>query len=102
MEAAAGAGQPPDCRLEAVLHDIDCWKTAQGQTGPAASEFKSRAAGEITPYLGRRAADRIVACTLPHDEDLLSRIESVLRLFLGEKTAAELTSRVVDASIVRF
>jgi hypothetical protein len=77
------------------------WDARSRQSDPDLQEIKCRVAREITPYLGSQAADRILQAVAEGGDDLLARIEAVLALFLGTRTAGELTGHIVDATIVR-
>jgi hypothetical protein len=97
----ADAGQPRTCTLDSILSEVHTWEADQQANGPAIGEIKSRVVRELAPYLGVRAADRILERVSGEGDDLLARIESALALFLGERAAEELTGHIVDAAIVR-
>lgn len=77
---------------------------AQRQAELAQDSFESlkqRVVRELTPYLGALAAERVLQ-TLPRTgENLLSTLDSTLRLFIGKSAASQLVSRIVDRAIMR-
>ena len=102
----ASVAPPPgemgsECALQPVLEDARRWEIERASADPDSRSMKTHASGAIADYVGARAADRIVEKVSPYSDDLLSRVESVLALFLGCKAAAELTGHVVDGIIVR-
>ncbi len=68
-----------------------------GASGPA---LKRKVASELAPYVGPEAAERILQLVADNGENLLSTVDSALRLFLGKAAASRLTSRIVDRAIL--
>jgi len=54
---------------------------------------------QLAPFLGDRAASRLLQAVSENGQDLLSVIEPVLANFLGDKAAAELVSHLVDTAM---
>ena len=54
---------------------------------------------QLAPFLGDRAANRLLQSVSQNGQDLLSIIEPVLANFLGNKAAAELVSHLVDTAM---
>lgn len=62
---------------------------------------KGRVATRIAPFLGNAATDKILEPVPDTGENLLSTVEPVLALFLGNRAAAHLVNRVVDTALLR-
>lgn len=62
---------------------------------------KGRVATRIAPFLGNAATDKILQPVPDSGENLLSTVEPVLALFLGNRAAAHLVNRVVDTALLR-
>ena len=62
---------------------------------------KGRVATRIAPFLGSAATDKILQPVPDSGENLLSTVEPVLALFLGNRAAAHLVNRVVDTALLR-
>jgi anti-sigma factor ChrR (cupin superfamily) len=92
-EAAREAG------LAGVLESIRGLEARSSAEGEAVKRSVGR---EIRPYLGGRAAIRILQDVSPGGRDLLPAVEPALALFLGRKAASLLVSRIVATSIVRI
>jgi hypothetical protein len=54
---------------------------------------------EIAPFLGERAASRLLRSVSENGQDLLSAIEPVLANFLGDKAAGELVGHLLDTAM---
>jgi hypothetical protein len=81
--------------LPQVLASLRNWESSR----PA---VKRRVASAIEAYLGRQATERVLEPVPESGENVLSTIEPVLALFLGNRTASRLVSHVVTESIVRI
>ena len=82
--------------LQARLKELIAERTkADGRGGM----LQLKVAAEIAPFLGHRAADRLLRSVSENGQDLLCVIEPVLANFLGERAAAELVSHLVDTAI---
>lgn len=101
---AVAAGPPipaPPRPLDTVLREVRAREACLRDHDAELIAIKARAAREIAPFLGHRAADQVLGRVSGQGEDLLFRIESMLALFLGGRAAGELTGHIVDAAIVR-
>jgi hypothetical protein len=85
-------------QILATLHQWEVSRTASAKGEPV----KRRVAAEIEAYLGRQATERVLEPVPESGENMLSTIEPVLALFLGNRTASRLVSHVVTESIVRI
>ena len=99
LQACAAAAQPRPCALGEILKKVRARE--RDLSGARIRDIKSRVARELVPYLGSPAAERVLERVAGEGQDLLSRIESVLALFLGGRAAGELAGRIVDTAIVR-
>jgi hypothetical protein len=85
----------PEALLPQVLASLRNWESSR----PA---VKRKVATAIEAYLGRQATERVLGPVSESGENVLSTIEPVLALFLGNRTASRLVSQVVTESIVRI
>jgi len=85
----------PEALLPHLLASLRNWELSR----PA---VKRRVASAIEAYLGRQATERVLEPVPESGENVLSTIEPVLALFLGNRTASRLVSHVVTESIVRI
>ncbi len=85
----------PEALLPQVLASLRNWESSR----PA---VKRKVAAAIEAYLGRQATERVLGPVPESGENVLSTIEPVLALFLGNRTASRLVSHVVTESIVRI
>ncbi|HEY1341242.1 MAG TPA: hypothetical protein VGF59_27215 [Bryobacteraceae bacterium] len=80
---------------------IDRWRAA-GPPEAIGAAAKRHAAAVAGPYLGFKAAERLLDPAPNTGETLLSTLEPVLRLFLGRRAASRLVTRIAAESIVRI
>jgi hypothetical protein len=101
--ALGNQGEPaPDRTLLARMQSaIQQWEDSAPKTGRTGAPVKRRVANEIAPFLGPEATNSILKPVAESGENLLSSIEPVLALFLGERAAARLVTYVVDAALIR-
>ena len=64
-------------------------------------EVQHKVAAEIAPFLGHRAARKLVLPVAGRDQDLFGIIEPVLANFLGDRAAAELVGHLIDTAMGR-
>ena len=88
------------------LHDL-LTKMREWETGPSGAErtgeaLKQRVAGEIGPYVGKRAAHAILEPVAEDGRNLLSSVSPLLTIFLGRRATENLVSHVVEHAIVRI
>ena len=105
MERIASAIQGdegPAPSVEDLLANLNRLRSSLEQPGVSGAALKQRVKSELIPYIGAEAADRILQPVSPGGENLLSTIESTLRLFLGKAATARVVSRIVDRAIVRI
>src|SRR5579859_1558648 len=79
--APADFSVPPLSEFMAKLADVQRELQKEGASGDA---LNRRVESELIPYVGAAAANRILQQVAPGGENLLSTIDSVLRLFLGK------------------
>jgi hypothetical protein len=89
---------PPVTDLLASLSEL---QSAMAQPEASGDALKRRVASELIPYVGATAAERILQLVTPNGENLLSTVESALRVFLGNAATARVVSRIVDRAIMR-
>jgi hypothetical protein len=98
-QAAGGtAAMPPLglATLQVRLQELIAERVKSDRRG----EFlQHKVAAEIAPFLGNRAASRLLRSVSENGQDLLSIIEPVLANFLGERAAAELVNHLVDSAM---
>jgi anti-sigma factor RsiW len=96
--AGGSSAMPPMglVTLQARLKERIAERTRAGGRG---GMLQLKVAAEIAPFLGHRAADRLLQSVSENGQDLLCVIEPVLANFLGEKAAAELVNHLVDSAI---
>jgi hypothetical protein len=84
--------------LQARLQELIAERAKPDRRGAV---LQRKVAAEIAPFLGHRAANRLLGSVSENGEDLLCIIEPVLANFLGDRAAAELVSHLVDSAIGR-
>ena len=89
---------PPVADLLASLSEL---QSAMAQAGASGDALIRRVASELIPYVGTTVAERILQLVTPDGENLLSTVESALRVFLGKAATARVVSRIVDRAIMR-
>ena len=97
---AAPAAQADPAILSGVLKDIDRFKAAQAPPEQHGEALKQRIASELEPFLGTGGTDRVLESVSSGGENLLSKVESVMSVFMGKRTAAMLTTGMVDHAIL--
>lgn len=95
---ARSDASPSPQMLTGLLGEMRRWKATHALTGDA---LKRRVLKEVAPFLGHRAAGKIMQPVAEDCHNLLSIIEPVLAQFLGNRAASELVSHIVDVAIVR-
>ena len=101
--AFAVKGAPSDLPAPPVtdlLASLSVLQNSLAQRG-AGDALKRKVESELIPYVGAEAAERILQPVSPGGENLLSTLETVLRLFLGKAATARVVSRIVDRAIMR-
>lgn len=87
--------------LPEILAAIRCQEARRSGTG-ALQASKGRAAKQISPYLGPKATAGVLQGVSADCRNLLSELQPILSLFLGRRAAGRLSTRAVEASIMRF
>jgi hypothetical protein len=82
--------------LQSRLKELIAERTKPDWRG---ATLQLKVAAEIAPFLGHRAAGRLLRSVSQNGQDLLCVIEPVLANFLGDRAAAELVSHLVDTAI---
>ena len=100
-EKAPPAPQPDPAMLAALVADIVRWQAARSQPDRNGDAMRRRVATELAPFLGPEVAERMLQRVAASGEDLLSAIEPMLALFLGNQAASLLVSHVVDGALVK-
>ena len=102
--AFAFKGDPGDLPAPSVtdlLASLSVLQNSLAQRGAGGDALKRKVESELIPYVGAEAAERILQPVSPGGENLLSTLETVLRLFLGKDATARVVSRIVDRAIMR-
>ena len=99
---AVQSGNVPVPPVEELLANLSELRSSLEQPEATGNALKLKVKSELIPYVGAEAADRILQSVAPSGENLLSTIESTLRLFLGKAATARIVSRIVDRAIVRI
>jgi hypothetical protein len=99
VEVAAPAAPADD--VNSVLVRLRGWERGESRPARTGESLKRRVAGAIEPYLGKRAADRLLQPVREDGRDLLSTVAPLLTMFLGRRAAGNLVSYVVETAIVR-
>jgi hypothetical protein len=104
LRYAVGCAPEPelDDSVLARLRDaMEAWERSQQQSSRNGSHVKLRVATEIAPFLGPQATNAILKTVTETDDNLLSTLEPVLGLFLGNRAASRLVGHVVDSALIR-
>jgi len=88
--------------LNSLLVRLRGWESGASRLVRSGEELKRRVAGAIEPYLGKRAADTLLAPVRDDGRDLLSGVAPLLTMFLGRRAAGPLVSHIVETAIVRL
>jgi len=88
--------------LNSLLAKLRGWESSTSRLVRNGEELKRRVAGTIEPYLGKGAADTLLASVRDDGRDLLSSVAPLLTMFLGRRAAAPLVSHIVETAIVRL
>lgn len=95
----------PDSQLagiwEGVRQRISAWERSRSHPEQKDAAVRKRVARQIEPFLGRRAAVRVIEPEMGSNRGLLGNVEVVLEEFLGRGAAASIVNDVVDATIVK-
>ncbi len=96
-------GEEPDPQVIAdLMSKLRRWEHTHQRSEAASPEgLTRRVAKQLAPHMGTAATNVVLEPVTPDGDNLLSTIESTLRLFLGRAAASVLVSRIVDHSIVR-
>jgi hypothetical protein len=95
-QQATGTRAPGLAKLRTRLRNLQAIQSRPERRG---KQLKHRVTMELGAFLGRQAVQSLLKPVAENGENLLSTIEPVLANFLGDRAAAELASRVVDAAI---
>jgi hypothetical protein len=98
-QAAGGTASTPPMglsTLRARLQELVAERVKSDRRGEL---MQHKVLAEIAPFLGDRAANRLLWSVSETGQDLLSIIEPVLANFLGDRAAAELVNRLVDTAM---
>ena len=95
-------GAPPqtESMFAEIQNAIRNWESRPAPNRGGAA-MRGEVARKIAPFLGPRASAHILSGVSGNGEDLLSTIEPVLALFLGNRAASRLVDRIVDSVLVR-
>jgi hypothetical protein len=92
----------PADEVETLLGKLRRWEAHEPKPARNAEALKQRVAGAIAPYLGKRAADKLLHPVREDGRNLLSDVGPLLTMFLGRRAAGNLVSHVVETTIVRI
>ena len=103
LSAAQDAEAPAVAdELNSLLVKLRGWESSASRLIRNGEELKSRVAGAIEPYLGKGAADTLLAPVRTDGRNLLSGVAPILTMFLGRRAAGPLVSHIVETAIVRL
>jgi hypothetical protein len=88
--------------LNDLLVRLRGWESGESRLVRSGEALKRRVAGAIEPYLGKGAADKLLASVRDDGRDLLSSVAPLLTMFLGRRAAGPLVSHIVETAIVRL
>jgi len=95
----------PDSQLagiwEGVRQRIRAWERSRCHPEHKDAAVRERVARQIEPFLGTRAADKVIEPDPVNNRGMLGNVETVLEEFLGHGAAASIVNHVVDAAIVK-
>ena len=101
LSSALAVSDPPDAGAFASILGTIRRVAAASEQPERTAEVKSRVAQQMQPFLGARATETILHKVSAAGDNLLSSVEPVVALFLGERAASRLVGNVVDRAILR-
>jgi hypothetical protein len=96
--AAPGVADELNC----LLVRLRGWESGESRLVRSGEALKRRVADAIEPYLGKIAAETLLAPIRDDGRDLLSKVAPLLTMFLGRRAAGPLVSHIVETAIVRL
>ena len=99
---ALALSAPAAPRLSDFLAKLSELQRKLQREGAAPEALRRRIESELLPYIGAEAASRILQGVAPGGENLLSTIDSALRLFLGKAASDRLVNHIVERAIMRI
>jgi hypothetical protein len=82
--------------LQARMRELIFQKADADRRG---GELRERVLAEIAPFLGFRAANRLLRSVSGNGQDLLRTVGPILANFLGDRAAAEVVSHLADTAM---